>query len=244
MRTHEKVWPVASVVIVRRFVRASLSLLALLNVEIIIAPERVRGHEVSTVSLMEVTAIRRHHATGTGTTTEVFSSVRWGIVIPLGITSSQSDPHREVGLSSFRVSPLVSIFVIFDRIGLEVLFSGLLLIFTASWIGLVVFLPVLLLLIPVLRTFNILFLLFVLVGFGVVPTLFLRSLLAIFVLFFSFLVILFWKCIVELFALWVAALGLASFCFLGLPFLCRRTRLLLFRQWLLVSWILIVQGIF
>ena len=191
MRTHEKV-PVASVVIVRRFVLASLSLLAFLNVEVVIAPERVRCHEFSSVSLVEVTTIHRHHASWTWTTTELISSVWWGVVIPLGITSPQSDPHSEVGLSSFRVSPLVSVFVIFNRIRLEVLLPRFLLIFAASWIGFVVFLPVLLLLILVLRTFNILSVLFVPVGFWVVPTLFLLSLITFSILFFSFLIILSW----------------------------------------------------
>lgn len=244
MRTHEKGRPVASVVIVRRFVLASLSLLAFVNVEVVVAPERVRCHEFSSVSLVEITTIHRHHASWTGTTTELISSVWWGVVIPLGITSPQSDPHCEVGLSSFRVSPLVSVFVIFNRIRLEVLLPRSLLIFAASWIGFVVFLPVLLLLILVLRTFNILSVLFVPVGFWVVPTLFLLSLITFFVLFFSFLIILSWKCIVELFAFWMAALGLSSFCLLRLPFLCRRARLLLFRQWLLVSWILVIQWVF
>lgn len=223
--------PVASVVIVRRFVLASLSLLALLYVEIIIAPERVRGHELSTVSLVEVAALHRHHASGAaGTTTELVSSVLRVIVVPLRVTSPQSDPHCEVGLSSFRVSSLVSGFVIFNLGCLEVLFSRFLLILAASRIGLVVFLPVLLLLILVLWTFNILSILFVPVGFWVVPTLFLLSLITFFLLFIAFLfVCLFWKCIIELLALLMAALGFASFCFLRLPFLCRRTCLLLFR---------------
>jgi len=245
VRTHEKVCPVASVVMVRRFVLASLSLLALLNVEVIIAPECMRRHEVSSVSLVEVTAIHRHAASGTGTTTELISSVRWGVIIPLGVTSPKSDPHSEVGLSSFLVSPLVSVFVILDRICLEVLPSRFLLIFATSRIGLVVFLPVPLLLVLVLWTFNIFFILFVLVGFWVVPTLFLLSFVTISILFLCFLFAFSWKCIVELFALWMGtALGFASFCFLRLPFLRRRACLLLFRQWFLVSWILIVQGVF
>jgi hypothetical protein len=110
VRIHEKVWPVPSpVVIVRRFLLASLSLLARSNIKVIVAPELVRWHVVSWVSIVELSSLHWHHASLAGTTPELFPFVSMGVVvIPFRATSSKPDSYLEVGaLSSFLVSPLV-----------------------------------------------------------------------------------------------------------------------------------------
>lgn len=106
----------------------------------------------------------------------------------------------------------------------------------------------LLLLVFVFGSFGNLFILFVLVGFWVVPTLFLLFMIAIFIMIFSFLFVFIRKIIKAFLALMLTGTLFAFVLLLfrllwSIGFLSWRARLLLFRQWFLVAWILLVQGI-
>lgn len=256
LRMHEVLAAsVASLVVVRSScVRSPLLLLWVSNIEVIVASELVRRHKFSFSLMMEV-SVHWHHASVTWSTTELIPFVRMGIVIPLaGIwaTSAESDSNLEVSLllPSFHVSALVPVFIVFNCISFELFLTSLAFIVT-GWTTTssalhVVLLVSSLLLVFVLWTSLIIFILFVPVGFWVVPTLFLLFLIAIFVMLFAVLLVLVGESIIELSAFLVATLAFGFaflFLFFRLLFLGGRARLLLLRQWFLVSWILLVQGI-
>jgi len=260
MRMHEVLAAsVTSLVVVRSaLVRTPLLFLRVSNMEVIVASELVRRHKFS-ISLMMEVSVHWHHASVTRSTTEVIPFFRMGIVIPLaGIwaSSAKSDSDLEVSLllSAFHVSALVPIFIVFDRVSFELFLTRLAFLVlgwtTSEALRVILLAFSSLLLVLVLWTSLIIFILFVLVGFWVVPTLFLLFMIAIFIVLFAFhLFFVRWESIVAL-CFWAFLMTTPAFGFAFLLLLFRllfldgrRARLLLLRQWFLVSWILLVQGI-
>ena len=250
--------PIASLIVVRS-AWPSLLLPGLSQLEIIVASVRVRRNELP-VSVWRIVLAHWHHAS-VGTTAVVHPLIRMRIVVSLariGSAATKSSSYLEVSLlrPALHVSALVSVLIVLDGIGLEPLLPRPALIVsgrarTIARITAVLMVSFLvasssfLLLVLVLWTFNILFILFVLVGFWVVPTLFLLFLIAIFVLVLALLVTFGVESVVLLGALMAFFGPIALLRLFGLLFGCRRARcLLLFRNWFLIAWIRLVERIF
>lgn len=208
IRVHEVVTPVRwSFIVVWSIMWPSLLLAGLTHMEIIVTSEWIRWHELAISLVMEV-LVHLNHTLVTRSASELTLKGRILVVVSLAwirslasLATTKSSSDLKVGLlgSSFHVSALVPVFIVLDGVGIESILSRPAFIVTSgAWTSSCFSILLLvstslksspLLLVPVLWTFNILFILFVLVGFWVVPTLFLLFLIAILILVFTLLIV-------------------------------------------------------